>query len=74
MVRRTPLEMAAENGDLEMVKLLIQHGADVNAEPSIAMGGTALQLAAISGNCNLAAELLQRGALLHMPPPTIGGR
>ncbi len=74
MVRRTPLEMAAENGVLEMVKLLIQHGADVNAEPSIAMGGTALQLATISGSCNLAAELLQRGALLYMPPLIIGGR
>ncbi|TRX96114.1 hypothetical protein FHL15_002838 [Xylaria flabelliformis] len=74
LVRRTPLQKAAEKGDLSMVRLLLQYGADVNAKPAIAMGGTALQFAAISGNCEVVCELLSRGALLCTSPPKIGGR
>ncbi|KAI1753212.1 ankyrin [Xylaria castorea] len=74
LVRRTPLQKAAEKGDLSMVRLLLQYGADVNAKPGIAMGGTALQFAAISGNCEVACELLSHGAFLYTPPPKIGGR
>ncbi|KAI0544847.1 ankyrin [Xylaria curta] len=74
LVRRTPLQKAAEKGDLSMVRLLLQYGAEVNAKPAIAMGGTALQFAAISGNCEVACELLGHGALLYTPPPKIGGR
>ncbi|KAJ8120773.1 hypothetical protein ONZ43_g2606 [Nemania bipapillata] len=38
------------------------------------MGGTALQFAAISGNCEMAVELLERGANLYMLPSKIMGR
>ncbi|KAI0452291.1 ankyrin [Xylaria acuta] len=74
LVRRTPLQKAAEKGDLAMVRLLLQQRADVNAKPAIAMGGTALQFAAISGKCDVACELLSHGAFLCAPPPEIGGR
>ncbi|KAI1662045.1 hypothetical protein F4813DRAFT_384761 [Daldinia decipiens] len=67
-VRRTPLQKAAEVGDLAIVKFLLEHEVDVNAPPTTRSGGTALQFAAISGNCNVAAELLSHGALLHTPP------
>ncbi|KAI1169192.1 hypothetical protein F5B18DRAFT_594388 [Nemania serpens] len=74
-VIRTPLQKAAETGNLEIVRLLIiEHGADVNAEPSVSRGGTAIQLAAISGDCIVAAELLKHGALLYKPPSKIAGR
>ncbi|KAI1291420.1 hypothetical protein F5Y03DRAFT_400705 [Xylaria venustula] len=74
-VIRTPLQKAAEMGSLEMVQLLIlEHKANVNAEPSVSRGGTAFQLAAISGDCIVAAELLEHGALLHQPPSKIAGR
>ncbi|KAL8387073.1 hypothetical protein RB599_002315 [Gaeumannomyces hyphopodioides] len=66
---KTPLQKAAELGYLDILKLLLDHGADVNA-PAAAKrgGGTAIQMAAISGNCAVACELLERGADLSLPP------
>jgi ankyrin repeat protein len=71
---RTPLQLAAELGCLEIVQLLIEEGAHVNALPTQRRGGTSLQLAAISGNCNIAAELLSHGADPEAPPSFIDGR
>ncbi|PMD63137.1 ankyrin [Hyaloscypha bicolor E] len=73
-IKQTPLQHAAELGDLDMVRLLLELGADVNGEPAIRSGGTALQFAAISGNCNVAAELLEQGAPLHALPSKVNGR
>ncbi|KLU83042.1 hypothetical protein MAPG_02109 [Magnaporthiopsis poae ATCC 64411] len=86
-IYRTPLQKAAELGSLDIVKLLLDHGANVNAaaaaKPDGEMvrylvggwsGATALQLAAISGNCAVACELLERGAYLHMAPCEYKGR
>jgi hypothetical protein len=71
---RTPLQLAAELGCLEIVQLLVKERAQVNASPARRAGGTALQLAAISGNCNIAAELLSHGADPEAPPSNFDGR
>ncbi|KAI0143017.1 ankyrin repeat-containing domain protein [Xylariaceae sp. FL1272] len=69
-----PLQKAASMGYRELTQLLLEHNADVNADPATAFGGTALQFAAISGDCKIAAELLTRGVLAHAPPCKIQGR
>lgn len=46
---RTALQFAAEAGDFECCRLLVESGADVNAPPASVRGGTALQLAAMHG-------------------------
>jgi ankyrin repeat protein len=73
-IKQTPLQHAAELGNLDVVHVLLELGADVNGEPAIRSGGTALQFAAISGNCNVAAELLEKGAPLHALPSKVNGR
>ena len=47
----TPLMEAASSGHLEIVKLLISHGADVNAQSS--SGNTPLMYACASGKLDL---------------------
>jgi cytohesin len=39
---KTPLQMACEGGSKEMIELLLEHGADVNAPPAKIRGATAL--------------------------------
>lgn len=74
-IDRTPIQKAAELGYLDILKLLLDRGADVNAPAApVRGGGTALQLAAIGGNCAVACELLERGADWSMPPCEDGGR
>ncbi|CZR68013.1 uncharacterized protein PAC_17912 [Phialocephala subalpina] len=65
---------AVEVESLELVTLLLKAKADVNARPSVRGGGTALQLATITGNCNIVATLLDWGADLHASPAEINGR
>jgi ankyrin repeat protein len=62
------LQVAAKSGRLDAVRLLLEHGADVNAPPLADLcefGGkarTALQAAAESGNLELVRCLLDVGA------------
>ncbi|KAH8678396.1 ankyrin repeat-containing domain protein [Xylariales sp. PMI_506] len=71
----SPLQRAAELANLDMVRLLLRLGADANGAPHVRGGGTALQYAAISGSCPVAAELLGRGgAQLDALPSRIDGR
>ncbi|KAF5723250.1 ankyrin repeat [Fusarium mundagurra] len=44
---RSPLQMAVEGGNLDIIDLLLQAGAHINAPPSFFGGATALQIAAI---------------------------
>jgi ankyrin repeat protein len=56
----TPILFAAQKGDVESARLLLQAGADVNDTAPI--GTSALVVAAHSGNGTLAAFLLEQGA------------
>ena len=51
---------AVRRGDIEIVKLLIKEGADVNARDKY--GGTALMAAANNGHTEIAKILIGRGA------------
>lgn len=72
---RTPLQLAAEMGQVEAVKLLLDHQADPNALPAHWHGMTALQAAASSETaCMETVELLlTAGAAINADPAAIGG-
>lgn len=56
----TPLMEAATNGHVDIIRLLISHGADVNAQS--ATGNTPLMLACIAGHVDAVKELIAHGA------------
>ncbi|KAL5586212.1 hypothetical protein FOBRF1_016082 [Fusarium oxysporum] len=62
---RSPLQMAIEVGNLDIIDILLQAGAHINAPPSFFGGATALQIAAIDGNLGLAKQLLDLGARIN---------
>ena len=53
MSARTPVQAAAEMGDLSMVKELVRRGADINAPPATNCGRTALQAACSADELNI---------------------
>lgn len=59
--------MAARLGNFELVQLLLQEGADVNAPPAVYNGRTALQGAAESGNWKILSLLQSAGAQINAP-------
>jgi regulator of sigma E protease len=59
----SPLMVAAAAGDVEAVRLLLEHKANVNAPDSD--GKTALHIAAVMGRAEVAGELLKAGAALN---------
>jgi len=70
----TALMAAAAGGDEKSARLLIQHGADVNAqptadEPGFIFGGarSALMWAAFRGDINIAKLLIDAGAEINAP-------
>lgn len=73
-IKRTPLQKAAELGNIKTVTLLINNGADVNAPAARAGGGTSLQLAAIGGFIPVACKLLNHKADVNAPASKINGR
>ncbi|MYK91841.1 MAG: hypothetical protein F4026_06840 [Synechococcus sp. SB0669_bin_8] len=58
----TPLSLAAGTDNLAMVRLLIEHGADVQARGRL---DAPLHVAARSGNADIAQALIEAGADLH---------
>ncbi|KAM0084597.1 hypothetical protein ACKRZS_003166 [Fusarium odoratissimum] len=74
LVNRSPLQMAVEAGNLDIIDLLLQAGAHINAPPSFFSGATALQIAAIQGNLGLAKQLLDLGARINAPGARQCGR
>ena len=61
---RTPLHIAAEEGNIEVAKILLENNANVNAE---GMGKlTAFHLACMQGNCDMAMLLVNHGADVNL--------
>lgn len=69
---RTPLQIAAWTGNLEIVKILLTSGADVNGEPSV-NGRTALQEAVSGGRVELVRLLLEHKADINASPANRNG-
>lgn len=71
LVGTRPLMVAAANGHIETVRLLLDAGADINAHDIT--GWTALHAGALNGNAPLVSLLLSSGAVqrsswwLHSP-------
>ncbi|RYP86595.1 hypothetical protein DL769_000663 [Monosporascus sp. CRB-8-3] len=66
---------AAELGNLDAVKVLLRHGADVNEPAAEEWGRTALQAAAADkdGDSNIVEFLIDKGADVNAEPAVIGG-
>lgn len=73
---RTTLELAAKEGHIEVAKILLENGANINASPPMnALNGrTSLQAAAESGNLEMVKLLLEKGANINAKPSENGGR
>ena len=61
---KTALHIACEIGDVAIVELLVEHGADINALD--ADGFTPLQLAAIRGNMKVVKRLVELKADVNL--------
>jgi ankyrin repeat protein len=59
---------------LDIVKTLLENGADINTPPFDRYGATALQFAAIGGYIGIAQLLIQLGADVNASSAKIGGR
>ncbi|GIK05793.1 hypothetical protein Aspvir_009906 [Aspergillus viridinutans] len=72
--RRTALQHAVDNGNMELVNMLLAHGADVNGAPATDGGATALQIAAIRGYLGIARRLIDLEADVNAAPAIFNGR
>ncbi|KRZ77069.1 Ankyrin repeat domain-containing protein 17, partial [Trichinella papuae] len=58
----TPLCVAASGGHTEVMQLLLQNGAEINARSGSKLGISPLMLAAMNGNAEAVKFLIERGA------------
>ncbi|PYH33302.1 ankyrin [Aspergillus neoniger CBS 115656] len=72
--RRTALQHAMNNGNMDLINLLLDHGANVNSAPSEEGGATALQIAAIQGYLGIARKLIDLDADINAAPAQFKGR
>ena len=63
----TALQCAIASSSDDVVHVILEAGADINASPSTTGGRTALQEAASQGNLELVQLLLQKGADVNSP-------
>jgi RNA polymerase sigma factor (sigma-70 family) len=63
----TPLHLAAHYGQLDLVKLLVEHGADMEAIAENAVGNTPISAAGFGDRRDIVAYLLERGAAVDAP-------
>ena len=69
----TPLHWAASNDDVELLDVLLDHGADIEAEGAVIAGGTPLLDATAFGQWSAARRLVERGADVRLwPAATLG--
>src|SRR5262249_29184941 len=61
-----PLHFAVNNGNLEIVQLILDDGNDSFIDAQINDGCTALHLAVLKGHFEIVEELLKRGADLNI--------
>lgn len=71
---RTPLQAAAQEGDLTIFDLIRQRGANINAVAAHYGGATALQAACIAGYLGIAKTLIDLGADINAPRARKFGR
>jgi ankyrin repeat protein len=60
---RRPLSGATSNGHTNIVRLLLEHGADPNAKEAVCQGGYSLHQAAWKGFKEIVELLLEKGAI-----------
>ncbi|KAL3481545.1 ankyrin repeat-containing domain protein [Aspergillus californicus] len=72
--RRTALHHAVENGNMELINLLIRQGGNINIGPATDGRATALQIASIQGYLGIARRLIGLGADINAAPATMNGR
>ena len=72
-LRRTALLEAISHGDIAVVRLLLEKGADINFPATRGIKRTPLQQVCDVGDFDLARLLLQSGASVNAPPAFRGG-
>lgn len=69
----TALMVAIESGREDAVKMLLDHGANIDARPRLRITRTPLQYAAEIGSADMVSLLLSCGADVNSPAATRGG-
>ena len=73
-VRETPLHWAASNDDVDLAELLLDAGADIDADAGVIANGTPIWNAVIFRCVNAARLLIERGAASNLMTAAGAGR
>jgi len=66
MFNRTPLHLASQNGNLDVVEYLVNQKADINAQANGYSPGTPLHLASQNGHLNIVEYLVNQNADINV--------